>query len=277
MTRVVQISDTHLSRATRHFAGNWEPLRRWIAAQQPDLVVHTGDVTIDGADRDDDLEFCLGLMRNLGLPFRAVPGNHDVGDANHPHQPVDDRRLARWERIFGPDRWIEDFADWRFIGIDAMLIGSGHGREAEQFTWAETVMTQAAGRRIACFLHRPLFLVDPAEDDTGYWSVKPQPRRDWLDLLGWFDVALIASGHLHKARQFTSRSTRYVWGPSSAFLCGPSVQPDMPGEKCLGAVLYEFDGRDFDAQIVRVPGLTQHWIDNILEEIYPAHSDTRPR
>ena len=53
MRRIVQISDTHLSPAKQHFAGNWQPLRAWLAAQKPDLVIHTGDVTVDGADVDE--------------------------------------------------------------------------------------------------------------------------------------------------------------------------------------------------------------------------------
>ena len=33
MKRVVQISDTHLSRGKDHFAANWAPLRDWLHAQ----------------------------------------------------------------------------------------------------------------------------------------------------------------------------------------------------------------------------------------------------
>jgi 3',5'-cyclic AMP phosphodiesterase CpdA len=99
--RIIQISDTHLSRGKTHFADNWPPLAAWIAAQNPDLVIHTGDVTIDGADIEDDLRYAAELMRRLGVPFRAVPGNHDVGDAGHPRQPVTDERLARWRTYFG--------------------------------------------------------------------------------------------------------------------------------------------------------------------------------
>jgi len=277
MLRLVQISDTHLSRRKAHFAGNWSPLAAWTAAQRPDFVIHTGDLTIDGADTEDDLVYCAGLLRDLGIPFRVVPGNHDVGDSNHRHQPVSGERLARWTRHFGPDRWVEDAGGWRLVGLDAMLIGSGHPEEAAQFGWAEQVMRDAEGRPIAWFLHRPLFLEAPDEPDTGYWSVRPGPRRDWLALVRHYNVALIASGHLHKAHQCAVAGTRYVWGPSSAFLCGPGVQPEMPGEKRLGAVRYELgEAGDLRAEIVAVPGLAEHWIDDLLEEIYPAHTDTRP-
>ena len=65
--RIVQISDTHLSPGKAHFADNWAPLADWIAAQRPDLVIHTGDVTVDGAGAEDDLAYSAGLLRGLGV------------------------------------------------------------------------------------------------------------------------------------------------------------------------------------------------------------------
>lgn len=67
--RIIQISDTHLSARKRHFAGNWPPLADWIVAERPDLVIHTGDVTVDGADVEDDLRYAAGLMQGLGVRF----------------------------------------------------------------------------------------------------------------------------------------------------------------------------------------------------------------
>lgn len=276
MFRVIQISDTHISPVTAHFAGNWAPLAAWIAAQRPDLVIHTGDVTIDGADSDADLQHCARLLGDLGVPFRAVPGNHDVGDANHHHQPVNPQRIARWNRYFGADRWYFDLERWRLIGLDAMLIGSLRPEEAAQLAWLEDVMADAPGRRLAWFLHRPLFVEQPDEGDTGYWSIKPQPRRVLLDLVRRHGVALVASGHLHKAHDFVQDGTRYVWGPSAGFLGSPAIIPLRPGEARLGAVLYEFNGDRLHAGIAEVPGLTEYWIDDVADEVYPAHADTRP-
>jgi 3',5'-cyclic AMP phosphodiesterase CpdA len=276
MTRIVQISDTHVSPRKAHFVENWAPLAAWIAAECPDLVIHTGDLTIDGADDEEDLRYCAGLMRDLGVRFRAVPGNHDVGDAGHKHQPVNGERLARWRLHFGPDRWVEDVEDWRLIGFDAMLIGSGQPEELAQLRWLEMVMDDTGVRKLAWFLHRPLFLEHPEEGDTGYWSVKPEPRRELLRLLRHYRVALVASGHLHKAHDFMRDGTQYIWAPSSAFLCGPSVQVAMPGEKRLGAVRYGIDGSELRAEICDVSGLSEHWIDDIIEELYPLHLDSRP-
>ena len=199
--RIIQISDTHLSPGKPHFLANWPPLAAWIAGQRPDLVIHTGDVTVDGAEIEEDLAHAAELMRGLGVPFRAVPGNHDVGDAGHFHQPVDDRRLARWRAHFGPDRWVEDVEGFRLIGLDALLFGSGHPEEAAQMDWLASVMAEAPGRPAAWFLHRPLFIHSPSEGDTGYWSVKPQSRARLVDLVRRHTPALVASGHLHKAHQ----------------------------------------------------------------------------
>jgi len=167
--RIVQISDTHLSAVKAHFADNWAPLAEWIAAERPDLVIHTGDVTVDGADVEEDLRYAVELMSHLGIRYLAVPGNHDVGDAGHPRQPVTGERLERWRAHFGPERWIEDVEGFRLIGLDAMLLGGGHPEEVAQREWLEAAMANAEGRCLAWFLHKPLFLDSPDEGDTGYW------------------------------------------------------------------------------------------------------------
>ena len=85
MMRVVQISDTHLSPGKRHFGDNWAPVARWIAAEQPDLVIHTGDVTVEGAGLEEDARWLGGLCCARGVPWLAVLGNHDgAGDARDP-------------------------------------------------------------------------------------------------------------------------------------------------------------------------------------------------
>ncbi len=129
-------------------------------------------------------------------------------------------------------------------------------------------MAEADGRPIAWFLHKPLFLDRPEEGDTGYWSVKPEPRAWLMALLRRHKVKLVASGHLHKARDFGHHGTRYLWAPASSFLVG-EMQPAMPGEKRLGAVRYELDGERLGAEIAEVPGLSRHWLDDVIAEVYP--------
>ncbi|MBV8937301.1 MAG: metallophosphoesterase [Alphaproteobacteria bacterium] len=275
--RIIQVSDTHLSPGKRQFAGNWPPLAAWIADQAPDLVIHTGDVTVDGADIEEDLRHAAALMRSLGVRFRAVPGNHDVGDPGHPRQPVTTERLGRWRAHFGPDRWFEDTEGVRLIGLNAMLLGSGEAEEEVQAAWLDAVMDGADGRRTAWFLHRPLFIDSPDEPDTGYWSVKPQSRARLLELARRHSVALIASGHLHRAHEFRHDGCLYLWAPASAFLVGPGMNaPPMPGENRLGAVVYTIDAALLEAEIVHVPGLVPYLIDDVVDEVYPRPSVNGP-
>ncbi|HLX30633.1 MAG TPA: metallophosphoesterase [Casimicrobiaceae bacterium] len=269
MTRVLQISDTHLSPGKRHFRGNWTPLRDWALRQEPDLIIHTGDLTVDGADTEDDMRDGATLMRSLCAPVLAVPGNHDVGEAANRHQPVNDERLARWRRHFGDDWWVRDVDNWRLVGLDAMLFGAGIEEEARQLQWLDGILASAKGRRIAWFMHRPLFIESPDEPDTGYWSVKPRERALLMERIRRHRVALVATGHLHKWRDVEVDGCRYVWCASSGFLVGPDNQPDIPGEKRLGAAVYEFEDSNVSVHHVDVPGLSIFWIDDVIHEVYP--------
>lgn len=272
MQRVLQISDTHLSPTKQHFACNWAPLTAWLAAQKPDLVIHTGDVTVDGADVDEDMSHCAELLSGLGVPVLSIPGNHDVGEAYHPHQPVNDERLARWRTHLGEDFWTRDLEGWRLIGLNSMLFGSDEREEARQLAWLERQIEEAEGRRLAWFLHRPLFIESPGEGDMGYWSVPPRPRAQLLDLVRRHEVAFVASGHLHRANDFALDGTRYIWGPSSGFVVGPELQPGMAGTTTLGAVAYEFDGREFSAAVHEITALRTLWIDDVIHEVYPPRA-----
>ncbi len=270
MTRVLQISDTHLSPTKRHFEPNWAPLAAWVQGQRPDLVVHTGDVSLNGADLDADLRHAASGMASLPAPVLAVPGNHDVGEAGHKHQPIDSGRLARWRRHFGPDWWLRDAEGWRLIGLDSMLFGAGSAAEADQLAWLQGALAGAAGRRIAVFTHRPLWIEDAAEGDRGYWAVKPAERRELLELFARSDVALVATGHLHRRHDVTASGRRHIWGAASGFLVGPACAPPLPGEARLGAVVYDFHDRDVSITQAEVPGLAEIWIDDVIDEVYPA-------
>lgn len=269
MVRVVQISDTHLSPGKRHFSPNWDPLVSWLRARKPELIIHTGDITVDGADVEEDMRYCASVLPDLGAPVLLIPGNHDVGEAKSPFQPVNGARLARWRRHFGPDYWAHDIEGWRFCGLNSLLFGSGEPEEERQLAWLDKAMEDADGRRIAWFLHQPLFLEEPAEGDTGYWGVKPAPRSELLSLMERHGVELVASGHLHKSHDRHLGATRFIWGPSAGFVVGPILQPEMPGEKRLGAVIYEFEPDGFEARIVDVEGLQRFDIADVVHEVYP--------
>ncbi|TGW06246.1 metallophosphoesterase, partial [Mesorhizobium sp. M2D.F.Ca.ET.145.01.1.1] len=246
--------------------GNWQPLAAWIEQSAANLVIHTGDLSVDGADKDADISFCMDLMREISVPMLLVPGNHDVGHLPGSLQPVNAERLERWRRLVGPDYWMEDAGNWRLIGLDSLLMGFDDAEEENQFEWLRAALESRGGRRVALFAHKPLFIDEPGEGDTGYWSIRPVQRQRLYDLIAAHDVALFASGHLHRAWQGKYQNTSLIWGPSAAFVVG-DMERDMPGERLLGAVVLEF-GDTVTSEIVASPGMTVHVLDDVVEEVY---------
>jgi alkaline phosphatase D len=270
--KIIQISDTHFSPTKPHFNGNWDPIRQWIEDEQPDLVIHTGDLSVDGADLDEDLNFSMALLGELTVPVLVVPGNHDVGHMPGSHQPVDDVRLTRWRDLVGPDRFAKDMGDWLIIGINSLLIGSGHAEEEAQRRWLSETLANRDGRRVVIFAHKPLFVDDPNEGDTGYWGAAPGPRREILDLLKQHQVALFASGHLHWAWQGMLGDTQLVWAPPTSFIID-KLEREMPGRRLVGAAIHRL-GTGVESELVSVAGTTAHVLDEVIDEVYPRNSTT---
>lgn len=268
--KIIQITDTHFSPSKPHFNGNWAPLAEWINESGADLVIHTGDLTVDGADQAEDIAFCMALMRQIFAPMLIVPGNHDVGHLPGSRQPVDATRLARWRDLVGPDYWMEDRGNWRLIGLDSLLMGFEDAEEERQFQWLKAALESRDGKRVAIFAHKPLFVDAADEGDTGYWSIRPAQRRRLFDLIDAHDVALFASGHLHWTWKGQYKDTALVWGPSAAFILD-KMEREMPGDRLVGAVVHEL-GDTVTSEIVHVPGMVAHFLDDVVEEVYPSEA-----
>lgn len=268
--RIVQITDSHLSPAKSHFNSNWSPLVAWVEQQKPDIIIHTGDLTVDGADVETDLIFCRDRIAELPAPVLSLPGNHDIGHLPGSHQPVNPLRLARWRTHFGPDYWAKDFGDWRIIGLNSLIIGADSTEEEEQFQWLEAELNNSDGKPVAVFAHKPVFVDAPNEGDTGYWGISPAPRQRLYDLFKAHNVKLHASGHLHRAWSGDAFGTNYVWAPAAAFIVGP-MERDLPGERILGAAIHEL-GETVTSEIVRIEELTPYVIDDVVHEVYPHHT-----
>jgi alkaline phosphatase D len=265
--KIIQITDTHFSPSKPHFNGNWEPLAAWIEEAGADLVIHTGDLTVDGADKDEDISFSMELMRQISVPMLLVPGNHDVGHLPGSLQPVNAARLDRWRRLVGPDYWAEDVGDWRLIGLDSLVMGFEDAEEEAQFEWLQSMLESRGDLRVALFAHKPLFVDELMEGDTGYWSIRPRERQRLYGLVAAHDVRLFASGHLHWAWKGHYQNTSLVWGPAASFILD-GMERQMPGERLIGAVMHVF-GDEVTSEIVAIPGMTAYVLDEVVAEVYP--------
>jgi 3',5'-cyclic AMP phosphodiesterase CpdA len=132
--RVVQISDTHLSGRKPLFQANFDTLCAWLHADPPDLIVCSGDLSLDGADSEEDLRFAAEQLARLPARCLAIPGNHDVGDFAElaTSQVISAERLARWHAVMGADHFVHEVPGWRLIGLNTQSLGSGLAEEAAQ-------------------------------------------------------------------------------------------------------------------------------------------------
>jgi 3',5'-cyclic AMP phosphodiesterase CpdA len=229
------VSDSHLSRRTPEALSNWDAVVDHIAADRPDLVVHAGDVSTDGAERADDLDFARAQLRRSAPPVHVVPGNHDLGDNPHagPHGPlIDAERLARYRDALRPDRWTVDIPGWRLVGLNSLLFGSGLDDEAEQWDWWHEQLAVGRHRRVALILHKPILPCPSLADDTDPGRYVPPETRRRLLVPG---VRLVVSGHAHQFCRHRTDGATHVWVPSTWAVIPDRFQPAI-GDKVCGVV-----------------------------------------
>lgn len=271
--RLTQISDTHLSRATRFasLTDNFHRVSEHIDAARPDLVVNSGDVSWDGPSNRDDLEFARELHAALPVDCRYLPGNHDIGDnptavGVAPSHPANEKDRAAFIEVCGEDRWQFEAAGWRFIGLNSLIMNTGIPSEIEQQEWLASQLSGANGRPVALFLHKPLFLNTPADPEEAGTAIRyvPQPvRAELVTMLGAHDVRLVASGHVHQRRDFTFGRTRHIWSASAGFIIPDRIQ-DVIGTKEVGLVEYRFRPDSFEVRHVRARGQADVDLDSLI-------------
>jgi 3',5'-cyclic AMP phosphodiesterase CpdA len=271
--RLTQISDTHLSRHFAKLTDNFHCVSAHIAANRPDLVINSGDVSWDAPVRRADLEFAKELHDALPVACRYLPGNHDIGDnptlvGVAPACPASEALREAFIAVFGEDRWQFEAAGWRFIGLNSLIMNTGLRSEFEQEEWLTSQLAGAIGKPVALFLHKPLFLSTPGDPEEASTAIRyvPQPARARLAaLLEPSNVRLVASGHVHQRRDFTYGRTRHIWAPSVGFII-PDHRQDLIGIKETGLVEYRFAPDSFEVRHVRAAGLVNVSLDDLLSK-----------
>ena len=268
MPRIVQITDSHLSPDWSACSANWDICAAAIRRLKPDLIVHTGDISFDGADKDADLAFARARMDALELPWLAIPGNHDIGDCLQPNasrgtQEIAPVRRARYRDAFGDDWWLHDVAGWRLVGINVQLFGSGMPEESEQWSFLTEAVAGGGEGRVVLFLHRPLFAHDAAVDGEPQRYVMPPHKSRLLALIRRYRVAAVCSGHTHQWLSVRDGGTAYYWAPSSAFVIPDSRQPVI-GEKLVGFLELKLQTDGVEAELHSPAELIRHDIVALL-------------
>ena len=268
---LAQVSDAHLGSRTHLFRDNFDRVLTVLETVRPDLVVASGDVSLDGADSDADMALAAAQFARMPAPVHAIPGNHDVGDHpdRAPKQPVNDERLDRFRRAMGPDRWVLDHDNWRLLGLDSQIMGA-HPAEASQARMIEEALATLGDRRLAVFIHKPFFVVDPAEQVFDYWSVPPFARAPLRPIMTHPALRLVASGHLHVHHETVRGAVRYAWAPSVAFVVSPEEQAGLPGTRPCAILVHRFGDDAVETTLLQPAGMDRPFIDEIRAFTYPA-------
>jgi 3',5'-cyclic AMP phosphodiesterase CpdA len=235
---VIFVSDTHLSPDSPEAQQNWAAVVRYVTAASPDLVIHLGDLSLDGARNPADLDHARGQLELLPVPWTAVPGNHDIGDNPLPDVPggitVTEGRRQRWLDVVGADYWSLAIADWTLLAVNAQLGGSGLAAEASQWSWLEDQLASTCpGQRMALLAHKPL--TAPAHElaVAPLYRFWPPPSRDRLTrLFAGRPPALFISGHVHQSRQLRLDGTGHIWVPTTWAVLPDHAQPVFGAKRC---------------------------------------------
>ena len=259
MSRVLVVSDSHLSVRAPAAITNW--VAATAQTRRCDLVIHVGDLTLNGAENPDDLEYARDLLDALPVPWVAVPGNHDVGDnpaiLDGPVVTKDRRDL--WVDRIGADHWFVEVGEWVAVGINAQLFGSGLGAEAEQWTWLEECLaTQSRHRPVLLVVHKPVAAPEGELAVAPSHRFAPEPARSRIAaLLSAVHCPLVLSGHVHQYRALDHGDRRHLWAPTTWAVLPERMQKSVGLKRC-GVVALDL-GPDATAmaELVEPPGVAQ--------------------
>lgn len=271
--KIAVIADPHIGTKKANFVPNWEAVVAHVNSLDVAFSIVLGDLTLDGANLDDDLIFAKSALAALRQPVLVLPGNHDVGDVSREsRQPVDESRLARWKQHFGSDRWIcDEIPGWRLVGVNSQIFGTGLVEEEEQWETIAAALDPSSGRATVLFTHMPLFLENWDEADRPYWAVLGQARKRLRTLLATSKTSAVISAHVHRMLDLHhDDELRMIWTTASSFLSRDESMPSQPGKEFLGVTILDCNGDDIDVRFDSVAGIVATYIEDYNGSIYPA-------
>jgi Calcineurin-like phosphoesterase len=210
----VQISDTHIGFSKETNPDVNGTLTQTIAlvngmAEQPELIIHTGDITHLSKPAEFDLaQQMLGQLR--ATEMHTVPGEHDTADAGVSEY------FSRFGRASNNKGYYSfDHAGVHFVGLINVLEFKAGGLGTlgnEQLEWVEADLKgRSASTPIVVFAHMPLWTIYES------WGWGTGDADQLMSYLRRFGSVTVLNGHIHQIVQkveghmtfHTARSTAY--------------------------------------------------------------------
>jgi 3',5'-cyclic AMP phosphodiesterase CpdA len=188
--RLLHVSDLHTGTHEEPEVG--QALARLVERLEPQLVVASGDLAHRG--RRAELERSAELLRSLGPPVLAVPGNHDL-----PHTPARFvRPWAEFERVWETTEPTASAPDLHVVGLNSARPFRHQGGALSQGQLeraAERLAAAEKGALRVAVLHHHLI-------GAPWRAARKRPvshRRRVLHALAEAGAELILGGHIHQA------------------------------------------------------------------------------
>lgn len=208
-----------------------------LAAAEPDLVLHGGDITYQASPFDTWNRMASAMAPLFGrAPTHFVVGNHEFEDG--------DEIVAQYERLFAgqgdagaTSRYFAlTYGCARILCIDTES-GDLRTMDEPQIAWLDAELEAASAdptvRAILVAFHRPTYTLSKhAPGDT---AVRELLHQRFVD----HGVRLVLAGHAHCYERFVVDGVTYVVdGGGGALLYDPdedleSVEATRPGESAL--------------------------------------------
>ena len=165
-----------------------------IAAEEPDFLLHTGDLVEDGSQDDLwDTFFEIEQPLLANTPFFPVMGNHEGGSS----------RYLGYFHLPGNERWYTfDYGAVRFVALEIDTVAD-YGPGSEQYAWLES--TLAANERPWLFL---FFHVAPFTSVEDLYEL--DVRAALQPLIERYGVDLVINGHKHSYERNMVNGIPYI-------------------------------------------------------------------
>jgi 3',5'-cyclic AMP phosphodiesterase CpdA len=241
--RILHVSDLHMG--TREDPEVAASLTSFTARIEPDLVVATGDLTHRG--RREQHERAATLLRGLGPPVVAVPGNHDIPYTLPARfaQP-----WAEFERLWETTEPVHSSEGLCVVGLNSVRPWrhqSGGLRDRQLRRAAEAFAGAGSGALRVALLHHQL--------SGAPWRTRKRPvarRNHVLGALLDAGAELILSGHIHQGA-VSERHEFEVWSGGQRGVVvsvAPGFGQPRPRRRgeARGLVVYEADAAAISTQ-----------------------------
>ncbi len=189
-TRILHVSDLHAG--SREEPEVEEAIAELVERLRPELIVATGDLTHRG--RREQHERAATLLRGLGAPVLAVPGNHDIPSA-FPARFT--RTFVEFERHWETAEPVFRSPTLHVVGLNSVRAWrhqSGGLRDAQLDRAAASLREAPAGALRVVALHHQMV--------GAPWRSRKRPvarRSHVLSRLVDSGAELILGGHIHQS------------------------------------------------------------------------------